>query len=43
MAIKAYMSKAYDWAEWHFVQALLRKLGFDLHWIKLIMECITSV
>ena len=25
------------------MQAFLRKMGFDPHWIKLMMECITSV
>ena len=43
MTIKTHMSKAYDWVEWDFVKALLRKMGFAPHLIKLIMECITSV
>ena len=42
MTIKTDMSKAYDRVEWAFIQALLRKLGFDPHWIKLMMECISS-
>ena len=43
MAIKTDMSKEYDRVEWDFIKALLQKMGFDLHWIKLMMEYISSV
>ena len=33
MAIKTDMSKAYDRIEWN---ALLHKMGFDPHWVKLM-------
>lgn len=43
MVIKTDMSKAYERVEWKFIQEVLLKMGFDQHWIKLIMECISSV
>ena len=43
MAIKTDMSKAYDRVEWIFIEQLLSKMGFDHHWIKLMMKCISSV
>ena len=43
MAIKTDMSKAYDRIEWNFIEALLHKMRFDPHWIKLMLGCISSV
>ena len=43
MAIMTDMSKSYDRFERYFIQALLLKMGFDPHWVKLIMGCISSV
>lgn len=43
MAIKTDMNKAYDRVEWTFIQALVQKMGYDSQWIKLMMECISSV
>jgi len=43
MSIKLDMSKAYDRVEWKFLEAIMRKHGFEDRWINLVMSCVRSV
>ena len=42
MSVKVDMSKAYDWVEWNFLEAVMEKLGFESQWINLMMMCIRT-
>jgi ribonuclease HI len=42
-AVKLDMNKAYDRVEWNFLERMMLKLGFHEQWVRLIMECVSSV
>jgi hypothetical protein len=37
------MHKVYDRLEWGFPKKVMLKMGFNRHWVKLIMKCVTTV
>ncbi|KAF7151640.1 hypothetical protein RHSIM_Rhsim02G0183800 [Rhododendron simsii] len=43
VALKLDMAKAYDHIEWPYLEAVLRRFGFDEQWIRWVMACVTSV
>lgn len=42
MAVKLYISKAYDRVEWVFLQKIMLKLGFDWRWVTMATETINT-
>lgn len=43
IGLKFYMNKAYDRVEWDFLEVILSKMGFCSNWVRLIMNCVSSV
>ncbi|XP_060972538.1 uncharacterized protein LOC133038412 [Cannabis sativa] len=43
MALKLDLSKAYDRVDWHFLRAMMSRMGFSDKWIRLIYGCLSSV
>lgn len=42
-AVKLGMMKAYDRVEWHYLEAIVLKLGFHHQLVRFVMKCVTSI
>lgn len=43
MAIKLDIFEVYDKFQWSFLEAMMRRLGFNESWIAKIMACVTTI
>jgi hypothetical protein len=43
VAVKLDMSKAYDRVEWLFLEKMMKRMGFNDQWVRLIMKCVKLV
>ncbi|XP_028097954.1 uncharacterized protein LOC114297688 [Camellia sinensis] len=43
VAWKLDFNKAYDRVQWDFLEETLLRMGFHARWVRLVMECVTSV
>ena len=43
VSLKLDMSKAYDRVEWIWLEKIMERMGFDVKWRGLMMQCITTV
>lgn len=43
MAVKLDMSKVYNRVEWFFLEVMMKKLGFGLKWIDIVMMCMYTI
>lgn len=43
MSLKLDLSRAYDRVEWSFLERMMWRMRFGEIWIKIVMQCITSI
>lgn len=43
VSLKLDISKAYERVKWHFIEQVMRKMGFKEEWIRKILMCISSI
>ncbi|CAH9141904.1 unnamed protein product [Cuscuta epithymum] len=43
VALKLDMSKTYDRVGWDFLRVIMIRMGFDMRWVNMIMECVATV